>query len=136
MLEFISDYSIGYYPNSLCISDKSKFSFWSNTNYNMFKNIILSIDACNPKERTCAEKADIEKFIRNNQFYYTKQNNFINKDIYSYTKGFDLNFDEDNIMVRIVLADDNFIDDSLKYSLSDLKKVFYKKKQKWCRLDW
>ena len=37
-------------------------------------------------------------------------------------------------MVKIILSDD--ASGNLKYSLAELKKVFYQKKQKWCRLDW
>ena len=46
ILQFMSEESIKYYPNSVCIDDYSKFNLDGNWNLNSYHNIIISAEYC------------------------------------------------------------------------------------------
>ena len=94
MLQFIDEAALIFYPNSLCFEDKGQVSWYSNTNYDEFKQIFISIEACNPNlyKGECKSQEEIDEFVSTNQFYYTKQDNFVNKHIYSYSLEVDHHF--------------------------------------------
>ena len=78
-----------YYPNSLCIADKSKvelYNSWFDTEYT---NFYISIEACNPKtykgkdnNGVCRDESELKTFLGENIFYYITQDNIVNKAIY------------------------------------------------------
>ena len=80
-----------YYPNSLCVADKSTLNLHNTWYDSKYSNFYISIEACNPATYKGTDnggkcKSDIEKelkpFLESNLFYYVTSETFVNKDMY------------------------------------------------------
>ena len=78
-----------YYPNSLCIQDKSSLQLYNTWFDSEYTNFYISIDACNQltykgedNNGICKDETEIKAFLESNLFYYVTQDNIVNKEIY------------------------------------------------------
>ena len=77
-----------YYDNSLCFQDLSKIDIWNNWFDSDFKNLAISIVACDPDtyKGECKSDDEIDRFLKENIFYIIFQKTKTNVDIYKDTQ--------------------------------------------------
>ena len=95
----MSEYVTSYYPNSLCLKDKSKAIISSNWFGEQFDIPYISIESCNNKtySGTCKTEEEIDQFMLDNKFYFGGQETLVNKNLYGYSDDIDHSFsDPDN----------------------------------------
>jgi len=82
LMKFMSEESIKYYPNSVCIHDYSKFNLQGNWNSNSYKNVIISAEYCvntTSNDNICAPKEEIDAYAAKTIFYMIRQDNLVDK---------------------------------------------------------